>query len=78
MGNIALPGNTDTKAAFQEEALFENTVAHHLGDHPLQGTIHILRKHLYSTKLNLTTVFSQCKFSLLGKELKFSVLSGAN
>ena len=28
MGNIALPGNTDTRAAFQEEALFENTVAH--------------------------------------------------
>ena len=38
MGNIALPGNTDTRAAFQEEALFENTVAHHLGDHPLQGS----------------------------------------
>ena len=36
MGNLALPGDNDTN--FKEESLFENTIAHHLGDNPLQGS----------------------------------------
>ncbi|MGB2137129.1 MAG: hypothetical protein ACPHVU_05970, partial [Flavobacteriaceae bacterium] len=38
MGTLALPVQNDTQEQLEEESLFENTVAHHLGDHPLQGS----------------------------------------
>ena len=38
MGNFALPGNNETEGTYQEESLFENSVSHHLGSAPLQGS----------------------------------------
>ena len=40
-----------------------------------EGTIHILRKHLYSTKLNLTSkIFTKTGFFRQNKRISFSTL----
>ena len=39
-----------------------------------KGTIHILRKHLYSTKLNLTSKIFTKKFYCQNKRISFSTL----
>jgi hypothetical protein len=38
MGTLALPTNNKTEELIQQQSLFDNSIAHHLGDHPLQGS----------------------------------------
>ena len=59
------------EAAARNEYNFDHPDAF---DFALLGTIHILRKHFYSTKLNLITIFSQTRFLRQNKTKSISML----